>query len=129
MFEKKITPPQLNILGDTLQTCSLNPLTGYFRDGCCNTEIADFGSHTVCAEMTEEFLFFSKQSGNDLTTPHPEFGFDGLKPGDRWCLCASRWLEAANVGKAPSIIASCTNEAAINIVPKELLLKYAIKLN
>ena len=129
MLEKKITPPQLNILGKPLQICSLSPLTGYFRDGCCNTDIGDFGSHTVCAEMTEEFLTFSKIVGNDLSTPKPEFGFDGLKPGDRWCLCASRWLEAANEGKAPRVIANCTNETALNIIPKSLLMRHAIKIN
>ena len=129
MLEKKITPPQLNILGKPLQICSLDPLTGYFRDGCCNTDVGDIGSHTVCAEMTEEFLTFSKNRGNDLSTPKPEFGFDGLKPGDRWCLCASRWLEAANEGKAPSIVANCTNEAALTIIPKSLLMKHAIKIN
>ena len=129
MSNLKTKKYQLNILGEPLQVCSLEPNTGFFRDGCCNTDVTDFGSHTVCAEMTEEFLLFSKNAGNDLSTPRPELGFSGLKPGDRWCLCASRWLEAAENGTAPEIIANATNAAATQLVPKQLLLKYSIKYN
>ncbi len=90
--------PARNVLGGVLEACSTRPLTGFFRDGCCNTSAEDVGSHTVCAVMTAEFLTFSKAAGNDLSTPHPEFGFSGLKPGDRWCLCAPRWAEALEAG-------------------------------
>ena len=93
-----------NVLGTTLQECSLDPLTGFTRSGCCETGPEDQGSHTICAEVTEEFLIFSKTKGNDLSTPRPEYGFEGLKPGDRWCLCAIRWLEAAEAGFAPPVI-------------------------
>ena len=89
-----------NVYGEPLEPCSTQPVTGFFRDGCCNTSGDDHGVHTVCAEVTEEFLFFSKEAGNDLSTPRPEFAFPGLKPGDRWCLCAARWAEAAAAGKA-----------------------------
>ncbi len=127
IFEKK--KEQFNIYGTALKVCSMEPLTGFFRDGCCNTDISDFGSHTVCAEMTEEFLKFSKQQGNDLTTPRPEFGFDGLKSGDRWCLCAGRWLEAASQGKAPLIVGECTNRLALLTIPEDILLKNVITIN
>jgi len=90
-----------NVLGERLEVCSISPMTGFFRDGCCNTGREDIGSHTVCAVMTAAFLEFSKSRGNDLSTPKPEFGFRGLKPGDRWCLCAPRWQEALEVGQAP----------------------------
>ena len=121
--------PQLNIYGEPLKLCSKEPLTGYFRDGCCNTDISDFGSHTVCAEMTKNFLNFSKATGNDLVTPKPEYGFIGLKSGDRWCLCASRWLEAEINGQAPLIFGESTNGLALKIIPREKLLKYLIKIN
>jgi uncharacterized protein len=107
---------QKNVFGEPLEACSLHPLTGFFRDGCCNTEAEDFGLHTVCAEMTAEFLAFSKRAGNDLSTPQPDIGFPGLKPGDRWCLCASRWLEALDAGCAPRVVLSATNEATLEIV-------------
>mgnify|MGYP001283702537 CR=1 FL=1 len=93
-----------NVLGSELQPCSLDPLTGFYRNGCCDTGAEDLGVHTVCAVMTEEFLEFSASVGNDLSTPRPEFGFAGLQPGDRWCLCASRWTEALEAGKAPQVV-------------------------
>jgi uncharacterized protein (DUF2237 family) len=120
---------QKNIFGNDLEVCSNEPLTGFFRDGCCNTCIEDVGSHTVCVELTQEFLEFSAANGNDLSTPRPEFNFLGLKPGDRWCLCASRWVEAEEQGKAPLIVGKATNEEALKIIPKTRLRKYLIILN
>jgi len=102
-----------NVLGDRLELCSLTPMTGFFRDGCCNTSREDFGSHTVCVVMTAEFLAFSKSRGNDLSSPIPEFGFPGLKPGDRWCLCAPRWQEALEAGQAPRVVLRATHEGAL----------------
>ena len=102
-----------NVLGEPLQGCSDRPLTGFFRDGCCNTGPDDTGSHTVCAVMTDAFLAFSKRAGNDLSTPMPQFGFHGLKPGDRWCLCAPRWQEALDAGSAPKVVLSATHEGAL----------------
>lgn len=98
-----------NVLGGELETCSLQPLTGYLRDGCCNTGPGDLGMHLVCCVMTAEFLAFSRRSGNDLSTPRPEYGFAGLKPGDRWCLCASRWAEALAAGVAPKLVLEATH--------------------
>jgi uncharacterized protein (DUF2237 family) len=115
----------LNIFGEKLKTCSSNPLTGYFRDGCCNTDSSDTGMHTVCAIVTADFLDFSKSAGNDLSTPRPEYRFDGLKPGDRWCLCAPRWMEAFQAGRAPLIDLEATNEKTLDIIPMDLLLKFA----
>ena len=103
-----------NVLGDRLELCSINPMTGFFRDGCCDTGREDVGSHTVCAVMTAAFLAFSKSSGNDLSTPVPEFGFRGLKPGDRWCLCAPRWQEALEAGQAPRVVLRATHEGALD---------------
>ena len=97
-------PSARNVLGERLETCSNNPMTGFFRDGCCNTDHEDIGSHTVCAVMTAAFLDFSRSRGNDLSTPMPEFGFAGLKSGDRWCLCAPRWQEALEAGQAPRVV-------------------------
>jgi len=105
-----------NILGTNLEVCSLNPITGFTRSGCCETGPEDLGQHTVCAEVTDEFLQFSKLQGNDLMTPRPEFNFTGLKPGDRWCLCASRWLEALEEGIAPPVILEATHEKALEII-------------
>lgn len=105
-----------NVLGTTLQPCSLDPLTGFTRTGCCETGPEDIGSHTVCVQATEEFLVFSKMRGNDLSTPRPEYGFEGLQPGDRWCLCAARWQEAAEAGIAPPVILEATHERALEIV-------------
>ncbi|WP_421989183.1 DUF2237 family protein [Roseococcus sp.] len=106
-------PVARNVLGGVLLPCSMAPLTGYFRDGCCNTDAHDIGLHTVCAEMTEEFLAFSKATGNDLSTPRPEYGFAGLRPGDRWCLCAPRWEEARQAGSAPKVVLAATHEATL----------------
>ena len=105
-----------NILGTNLEVCSLNPITGFTRSGCCETGPEDLGQHTICAEVTDEFLQFSKLQGNDLMTPRPEFNFTGLKPGDRWCLCASRWLEALEEGIAPPVILEATHEKALEII-------------
>lgn len=104
-----------NVLGGALQLCSTSPLTGWQRDGCCNTDAQDLGLHTVCAVLTAEFLTFSKAAGNDLSTPRPEFGFPGLNPGDRWCLCAARWEEARRAGFAPEVILEATHEKTLEI--------------
>ncbi len=105
-----------NVLGGPLVPCSLDPVTGFFRDGCCNTSAEDYGSHTVCAQMTEQFLSFSKSRGNDLSTPNPELLFPGLSPGDRWCLCAARWREAAEAGVAPPVILESTHARALEVI-------------
>ncbi len=114
-----------NVLGGPLQPCSFDPATGFFRDGHCHTCAQDQGSHTVCAMMTAEFLEFSKSRGNDLSTSVPQYGFPGLKPGDHWCLCAGRWLEACEAGKAPKVNLEATNAAALSLVPRELLERHA----
>ena len=121
--------PSLNVFGEALHGCSDEPRTGFFRDGCCNTGKEDAGSHTVCVQVTKEFLEFSRFRGNDLTTPHPEFGFPGLNPGDRWCLCAARWLEAHEHGRAPRVILKGTHARALEIVPLALLKQFAVDLN
>jgi uncharacterized protein (DUF2237 family) len=105
-----------NILGTALRDCCHNPKTGYYRDGFCRAQADDIGNHSVCAVMTEEFLEFSASSGNDLTTPRPEFGFPGLKPGDQWCLCASRWTDALEAGVAPPVILESCSQAALEEV-------------
>ncbi len=119
----------VNVFGEPLEDCSENPVTGFFRDGCCNTGDDDLGSHTVCIRVTREFLEFSRSRGNDLTTPHPEFEFPGLKPGDRWCLCAARWVEAYRQGMAPRVMLKATHERALEVVPLAVLRKYAADLN
>ena len=111
----------VNVFGEALELCSNAPKTGFFRDGHCNTCAADQGSHTVCAVMTAEFLAYSKYVGNDLSTPRPEFGFAGLKPGDQWCLCASRFLQAADEGCAPRVKLAATHQRALEIVPLDVL--------
>ena len=111
-----------NVVGGELLPCSTAPLTGFFRDGCCATGPEDLGSHTVCAVVTEEFLVFSRAAGNDLSTPRPEWGFEGLEPGDRWCVCAARWLEAHEAGVAPPVVLGATHVRALEIVPIESLL-------
>lgn len=121
--------PSLNVLGETLQSCSTDPMTGFFRDGHCNTCAQDHGSHTVCAIMNEEFLAYSAYVGNDLSTPRPEFGFPGLKPGDHWCLCASRFWQAFDEGCAPLVRLAATHQRALDIVPLAALRKLAIDLN
>ncbi len=120
---------QRNVLGGLLGACSERPMTGFFRDGCCNTSDEDVGSHTVCVVMTAEFLAFSKARGNDLSTPRPEMRFRGLQPGDRWCLCAARWREALQAGMAPRVVLNSTNEASLLIVGLDDLKRHAIDLN
>ncbi len=116
-----------NVLGTSLEPCGMDPLTGFYRDGCCNTDYDDVGIHVICARMTREFLEFSQRNGNDLVTPAPEAGFAGLKPGDRWCLCAGRWKEALDAGVAPPVILEATHEEAIAVVPLESLERYAVR--
>ncbi|MBA1147312.1 DUF2237 domain-containing protein [Ectothiorhodospiraceae bacterium WFHF3C12] len=115
-----------NVLGGPLQSCSTAPMTGFYRDGCCNTGPEDVGIHTVCAEVTEAFLAFSRSRGNDLTRPIPEAGFSGLKPGDRWCLCAGRWVEAYRADMAPPVILAATHEETLAIVGLDLLKEHAL---
>lgn len=119
----------LNVFDEVLESCSEEPMTGFFRDGCCNTNDQDAGSHTVCVEVTEAFLEYSRFRGNDLSTPMPEFGFPGLSGGDRWCLCAARWLEAQQRDMAPRVFLRRTHKRALEIVPLELLRQYAADLN
>ena len=119
---------QLNIFNEPLEACSFDPVTGFFRSGCCETSEQDTGSHTVCAIMTEEFLQFSKSKGNDLSTPVPAFDFPGLNSGDRWCLCAARWLEAYEANSAPSIIAKATHIRALEIIPMEVIKEFALDI-
>jgi uncharacterized protein (DUF2237 family) len=117
-----------NVFGTELKPCSTDPVTGFFRDGSCNTSDEDFGSHTVCAIMTEDFLRFSFDRGNDLITPRPEYKFPGLGPGDQWCLCAARWQEAFEAGKAPMVILEATHEKALDIIDLKDLVEYAYKM-
>lgn len=117
-----------NVLGGELVPCSYDPLTGYFRDGCCNPRADDSGTHVICARMTSEFLAYSKARGNDLTTPRPELRFRGLKPGDRWCLCALRWKEAHVAGVAPPVILQCTHERALDHVDLRALKAHALHM-
>lgn len=119
----------LSVLGEPLEICGIDPMTGFFRDGCCSTGPHDHGSHTVCAEMTAEFLSFSRWRGNDLSTPRPEWHFPGLKPGDRWCVCAARWLEAYEAGVAPPVRLRSTHQAALRIVPFIALRQHALDLS
>ncbi len=116
-----MTDQALNVLGTPLLACSFDPLTGYYRDGCCNTDHNDHGSHVVCAKVTQAFLDFSVSRGNDLVTPRPEFRFAGLKAGDHWCLCARRWLEAFQAGVAPPVVLEATHRKALEIVTIEQL--------
>ena len=117
-----------NVLGQSLEACSTQPMTGFFRDGCCNTGPEDLGSHTVCAIVTAKFLAFSQAQGNDLSTPRPEFGFPGLKPGDRWCLCAPRWQEALAAGSAPGVVLRASHEAALEHCDIAELKRHAVDL-
>jgi uncharacterized protein (DUF2237 family) len=121
--------PSRNVLGGVLENCSLKPMTGFFRNGCCDTSAEDVGSHTVCVVMTAEFLAFSKSCGNDLSTPMPEYGFPGLVPGDRWCLCAPRWQEALEANSAPRVVLRATHEAALQYCDLADLKRYAIDLS
>jgi len=116
-----------NVLGTELQTCSVDPMTGFFRDGCCQTGPEDLGLHTVCAEMTEEFLKFSKQRGNDLSTPNEAWGFPGLQPGNRWCLCVLRWKEALQADMAPRVVLDATHMSVLEFVDLEDLQRHAVE--
>lgn len=129
MSTRTKSQPALNVLGEPLAPCSMKPMTGFYRDGCCNTGYDDVGIHTVCARMTKEFLEFSKKRGNDLTTPAPQFGFPGLKPGDQWCLCAGRWKEALDAGVAPPVVLAATHEETLAIVPLAELKRFALDLS
>lgn len=120
--------PSRNVFGEPLLACSASPMTGFFRNGCCDTGPGDVGSHTVCAVMTREFLEFSRQKGNDLSSPIPEFGFPGLKPGDRWCLCAPRWKEAFDAQQAPRVVLRATHEGALEYCSLTELKKLAVDL-
>ena len=115
----------LNVLGTALVPCSYDPLTGYFRDGCCHTDDGDVGAHVICTRVTADFLAYSAQRGNDLGTPRPEHRFRGLQPGDRWCLCATRWTEALRAGKAPPVVLECIHEKALDFVLLETLQSFA----
>tara|TARA_B100001758_G_scaffold247960_1_gene269228 strand:- start:11640 stop:12011 length:372 start_codon:yes stop_codon:yes gene_type:complete len=114
-----------NIFGEPLITCSTKPLTGFFRNGCCDTDNTDVGMHTVCVIINRDFLLFSKAVGNDLMTPLPQYGFDGLKDGDKWCLCALRWKEALNNNVAPKVVLEATNEKTLNVIDIRDLIKYS----
>tara|TARA_B100001996_G_C18583139_1_gene563047 strand:+ start:414 stop:794 length:381 start_codon:yes stop_codon:yes gene_type:complete len=126
MNEKNL---QKNVLGENLESCSSNPLTGWFRDGCCNTNEIDHGVHTVCARVTTKFLLWAKEKGNDLITPHPEFDFPGLKEGDNWCVCAGTYAQAIDAGTACKIYLKKTNYKTLEIIPLEALKKYAIDIS
>ena len=120
---------QRNVFGEPLEPCSMHPMTGFYRTGCCDTGPEDVGMHTVCVEVTAEFLAFSKARGNDLSTPLPEFGFPGLEPGDRWCLCALRWKEAFEAGQAPRVILQATHEATLEVISLADLKRHALDLS
>lgn len=120
--------PSTNVLGGPLTPCSHDPVTGFYRNGCCDTSDMDQGSHTICVVMTADFLSFSKDVGNDLSTPRPEFGFTGLKPGDQWCLCAGRWVEALRAGKAPKVRLASTHLMALEIASMDDLRAHAVDL-
>jgi uncharacterized protein (DUF2237 family) len=119
-------PVERNVLGGSLEVCSTDPLTGFYRDGCCHTGPEDLGSHTICAVVSAEFLEYQQQIGNDLSTPVPEFGFPGLRPGDRWCVTARNWLLAHEAGLAAFVVLASTHERALEIVPLEVLEQYAV---
>ncbi|AFY66300.1 DUF2237 family protein [Geitlerinema sp. PCC 7407] len=116
-----------NVLGGPLETCCTDPVTGFYRDGKCNTGAGDFGAHVVCAQVTEAFLEFTRSRGNDLTTPAPAFGFPGLKPGDRWCLCAARWKEALDAGAAPPVVLASTHALALEYISLDELEQHAVE--
>ena len=119
---------QRNVLGTDLEPCSYDPMTGYYRSGCCENHGDDPGMHVVCVVMTDQFLAYSKQVGNDLSTPMPQYGFAGLKPGDRWCLCAARWKEALDAGAAPQVVLEATHAVTLHIVSLDDLKKHAVRL-
>lgn len=120
------TQEQSNVLGGPLLACSYAPLTGFSRTGCCEAAAEDIGRHVICVKVTPEFLAFSKRRGNDLSTPRPEFRFAGLKPGDRWCLCAERWLEACEAGVAPTVVLAATHRSALEVVSLDMLRAHAL---
>jgi uncharacterized protein (DUF2237 family) len=120
-------PDAVNVLGGELKPCSISPVTGFFRNGCCETSHEDPGMHTVCAVMTADFLAFSRAAGNDLSTPRPELGFAGLRAGDRWCLCAPRWKEALDAGAAPKVVLESTHEETLAIVPLGVLKDHSVE--
>jgi uncharacterized protein (DUF2237 family) len=124
-FQATAGPAALNVLGEPLDLCSCEPLTGWFRDGSCRTNDADHGRHTVCCEVTEAFLNYSRAQGNDLSTPAPAYGFPGLKPGDHWCVCAPRWLEAYEDGMAPPVRLAATEQGTLEVIPLEMLQRHA----
>jgi uncharacterized protein (DUF2237 family) len=128
MADEQASDQQRNVFGEPIAVCSVNPVTGFYRTGCCETGPEDTGVHTVCIEATAEFLAFSKARGNDLSTPRPEYGFAGLKPGDRWCLCAERWQEAFEAGAAPRVVLTSTHEATLELVQLADLKRYALDL-
>ncbi len=130
MFDQASEPgrqPAINVLGGPIAPCSVQPLTGFYRDGCCNTGVEDVGLHTVCVVLTAEFLAFSKARGNDLSTPMPQYNFAGLKPGDRWCLCAMRWKEAFEAGMAPQVVLEATHTVTLHVVELADLRKHAFR--
>ena len=129
MKERRQAERALNVFGQPLEPCGLDPLTGFYRDGCCDTGYDDTGIHTVCVRVTREFLAFSRKRGNDLTTPLPAAGFPGLRPGNQWCLCAGRWKEALDAGMAPPVVLAATHEETLAIVPLAELKRYAIDLS
>ena len=126
VFRASAMHPSVNVLGTKLKSCSTDPLTGWYRDGCCNTDENDRGSHTVCCVVTQDFLEFAKAQGNDLMTPAPHFSFPGLKPGDSWCVCARTWLAAVNAGSACPVDLEATHEEALSIIPFDLLETHAV---
>lgn len=128
IVSEQLVSNQKNVLGGPLLACSYAPLTGFFRTGCCETGADDLGRHVVCTKVTEDFLAFSRRRGNDLSTPRPEMRFAGLKPGDRWCLCAHRWLEAFEAGVAPPVVLAATHRSALEVVSLEVLQAHAIDL-
>ena len=129
MKERRQADQALNVFGQPLAPCGLDPLTGFYRDGCCNTGYDDTGIHVVCVRVTREFLEFSRKHGNDLTTPVPAAGFPGLRPGNQWCLCAGRWKEALDAGVAPPVLLAATHEEALAVVPLAELKRHAIDLS
>lgn len=129
MGRREEIEPQLNVFGEPLQPCSTRPVTGFYRDGCCHTGPDDVGRHVVCVEVTREFLAFSRARGNDLSTPVKAYGFPGLNPGDRWCLCGLRWKEAFDAGKAPRVVLAATHRAMLDIVDMATLKAFAVDVN
>lgn len=129
MGRREDIEPQLNVFGEPLLPCSTRPATGFYRDGCCHTGPEDVGRHVVCVEVTREFLEFSRARGNDLSTPVKAYGFPGLNPGDRWCLCGMRWKEALDAGKAPRVVLAATHRAMLDIVEIATLKAYAVDVN